>query len=314
MKKFLFIVISSLIICSTASAKKNFSRGYFFALIEDKGSTGFVLRYHNEKNLNKFEIILPKNSPPIISDYHSRYGVLGGSRSKPRKHGGVDFYQVPGEKILAAADGKVYGVKKKDKCVGNQFAIYFGKSPDGTSLYASHMHVGKIYVKKGDLVLDCGTSHYIFNVKNLFQNVFNITKIGGCIYHSIGSNGYYDQAFYQFSPTLLIKVYKNLEILFSCQIFPKNQRLVKNYFHNSYYYNSPNKSKTLIAFFILKVENSKLNLNPQFEYNYLTNSKNKEGLNLTENEVLYDKRSFNKKIRNLVYENINNILEKIHFI
>jgi len=169
-------------------------------------------------------------------------------------------------------------------------------------------------VKKGDLVLDCGTSHYIFNVKNLFQNVFNITKIGGCIYHSIGSNGYYDQAFYQFSPTLLIKVYKNLEILFSCQIFPKNQRLVKNYFHNSYYYNSPNKSKTLIAFFILKVENSKLNLNPQFEYNYLTNSKNKEGLNLTENEVLYDKRSFNKKIRNLVYENINNILEKIHFI
>ena len=152
MKKFLFIVISSLIICSTASAKKNFSRGYFFDLIEDKGSTGFVLRYHNEKNPNKFEIILPKNSPPIISDYHSRYGVLGGSRSKPRKHGGVDFYQVPGEKILAAADGKVYGVKKKDKCVGNQFAIYFGKSPDGTSLYASHMHVGKIYVKKGDLV------------------------------------------------------------------------------------------------------------------------------------------------------------------
>ena len=152
MKKFLFIVISSLIICSTASAKKNFSRGYFFDLIEDKGSTGFVLRYHNEKNPNKFEIILPKNSPPIISDYHSRYGVLGGSRSKPRKHGGVDFYQVPGEKILAAADGKVYGVKKKDKCVGNQFAIYFGKSPEGTSLYATHMHVGKMYVKKGDLV------------------------------------------------------------------------------------------------------------------------------------------------------------------
>ena len=152
MKKFLFIVISSLIICSTASAKKNFSRGYFFGLVEDKGSTGFVLRYHNEKNPNKFEIILPKNSPPIISDYHSRYGVLGGSRSKPRKHGGVDFYQVPGEKILAAADGKVYGVKKKDKCVGNQFAIYFGKSPDGTRLYATHMHVGKMYVKKGDLV------------------------------------------------------------------------------------------------------------------------------------------------------------------
>ena len=152
MKKLLFIVISSLIICSAASAKKNFSRGYFFDLVENKGSKGFVLRYHNEKNPNKFEIVLPINSPPIISDYHSSYGVLGGSRSKPRKHGGVDFYQVPGEKILAAADGKVYGVKKKDRCVGNQFAIYFGKSPDGTRLYATHMHVGKMYVKKGDLV------------------------------------------------------------------------------------------------------------------------------------------------------------------
>ena len=96
--------------------------------------------------------ILPKNSPPIISDYHSKYGVLGGSRSNPRKHGGVDFYQIPGEKILAAADGKVYGLKNKDKCVGNQFAIYFGKSPEGTRLYATHMHVGKIHVKKGDIV------------------------------------------------------------------------------------------------------------------------------------------------------------------
>ena len=125
MKKFLFIIITTFIMCSVASAKKNFSRGYFFALIEDKGLTGFVLRYHNEKNPNKFEIILPKKSPPIISDYNSKYGVLGGKRKK--KHKGIDFYQKPGEKILAAADGKVYGLKNKDKCVGNQFAIYFGK-------------------------------------------------------------------------------------------------------------------------------------------------------------------------------------------
>ena len=38
------------------------------------------------------------------------------------------------------------------KCVGNQFAIYFGKSPDGTKLYATHMHVGTMHVKKGDEV------------------------------------------------------------------------------------------------------------------------------------------------------------------
>jgi murein DD-endopeptidase MepM/ murein hydrolase activator NlpD len=152
MKKILFIIFLSLLICSNTFAKKNITRSDFFNRIENKGNIGFVLRYHNEKNPNKFEIILPKNSPPIISDYHSRYGVLGGSRSNPSKHGGIDFYQEPGEKILAAADGKVYGVKKNDKCVGNQFAIYFGKSPDGTKLYATHMHVGTMHVKKGDEV------------------------------------------------------------------------------------------------------------------------------------------------------------------
>ena len=129
MKKFLYILFLSLLLCNNGLAKKNISRSKFFNTIEEKGNTGFVLRYHNEKSPSKYEIILPKNSPPIISDYHSRYGVLGGSRSNPKKHGGVDFYQKPGEKIIAAADGKVYGIKIKDKCVGNQFAIFFGKAP-----------------------------------------------------------------------------------------------------------------------------------------------------------------------------------------
>ena len=148
MKKILYILVFSLLLCNNGLAKKNINRSKFFNIIEEKGKTGFVLRYHNEKSPSKYEIILPKNSPPIISDHHSRYGVLGGSRSNPRKHGGIDFYQKPGEKIIAAADGKVYGVKIKDKCVGNQFAIFFGKAPDGTKLYATHMHVGKIHVKK----------------------------------------------------------------------------------------------------------------------------------------------------------------------
>ena len=150
--KFFLLLLLGILLSTNTSAKKNIKKEVFYSIVKEKGETGFVIRYHNEKNPNNFEIILPINAPPIISDYHSRYGVLGGSRSKPRKHGGVDFYQEPGEKILAAADGKVYGVKKKDKCVGNQFAIYFGKSPDGTKLHATHMHVGKMHVKKGDLV------------------------------------------------------------------------------------------------------------------------------------------------------------------
>jgi len=152
MKKLLYILALSLLVCSNGFAKKNISESKFYSLIEKNGNTGFVLRYHNEKSPSKYEIVLPKNSPPIISDYHSKYGVLGGSRSNPSKHGGIDFYIKPGEAIIAAADGKVYGVKVKDKCVGNQFAIYFGKGLDGKKLYATHMHVGKIHVKKGDEV------------------------------------------------------------------------------------------------------------------------------------------------------------------
>ena len=152
MKKFLMTAFLTLLLIGQVHAKQNISKTDFENLIIQNGKTGFVLRYHGEKSPSKFEITLPKNSPPIISDYHSRYGVLGGSRSNPSKHGGIDFYIKAGSPIIAAADGKVYGVKVKDKCVGNQFAIYFGKSPDGTKLYATHMHVGKMHVKKGDLV------------------------------------------------------------------------------------------------------------------------------------------------------------------
>ena len=62
---------------------------------------------------------MPKNSPPIIADFKSLYGVLGGSRSFyegtafHKKHGGIDFYIEIGSPVLAAGDGKVYGVKKK---------------------------------------------------------------------------------------------------------------------------------------------------------------------------------------------------------
>jgi murein DD-endopeptidase MepM/ murein hydrolase activator NlpD len=144
---FLFVLLPN-----DALARSNISKNEFHKIISEKDFTGFVLRYWKEKSSNEFEIILPKKSPPIISDYHSIYGVLGGSRTNPRKHGGIDFYVVEGDPLLAAADGIVYGLKVRDKCVGNQLAIDFGISTDGTRIYATHMHIGKIYVKVGEKV------------------------------------------------------------------------------------------------------------------------------------------------------------------
>ena len=120
MKKLLGIVVLGLLVISNiAEAKSNISKKKFYSKIEENGNTGFVLRYHNEKSPSGYEIVMPKNSPPIISDFKSVYGARGGSRSFykgtafHKKHGGIDFYIVIGSPILAAADGKVYGVKKK---------------------------------------------------------------------------------------------------------------------------------------------------------------------------------------------------------
>ena len=189
-----FFLFYLLIFCGFSKAAENISKKEFNSLLEDKGNLGFVLRYHNEKSPSGYEIKIPKNSPPIIADFKSLYGVLGGSRSFyegtafHKKHGGIDFYIEISSPILAAGDGKVYGVKKKDKCVGNQIAISFGKSPNGTSLYATHMHVGKIYVKKGDTVkrgqiiadagkevkTDCGGG-----IEHLHFHMSNSTKKAG---------------------------------------------------------------------------------------------------------------------------------------
>ena len=80
MKKLLYIFLISylLIFCSISRAFENISKKEFNSLLEDKGNLGFVLRYHNEKSPSGYEIKMPKNSPPIIADFKSLYGVLGG--------------------------------------------------------------------------------------------------------------------------------------------------------------------------------------------------------------------------------------------
>ena len=130
MKRILGIIVVSLLLggnayaaafCDTSKGPCNIRMGDFYKLIKEKGNTGFVLRYHNEKSPSGYEIEIPKNSPPIISDFKSGYGVLGGYREAyaktnfENKHEGVDFYVEPGLPIIAAADGKVYGLKVKDK-------------------------------------------------------------------------------------------------------------------------------------------------------------------------------------------------------
>ena len=46
-------------------------------MIDDE-VTGVKLNWGPEKKPSKFELILPKNSPILISDYHSIWGASGG--------------------------------------------------------------------------------------------------------------------------------------------------------------------------------------------------------------------------------------------
>tara|TARA_B100001093_G_C26701988_1_gene959515 strand:+ start:66 stop:1181 length:1116 start_codon:yes stop_codon:yes gene_type:complete len=119
--------------------------------LKKNGNTGFVLRWHDEKPSYEFQLVIPKNSPPIISDYKSIYGVRGGSRKEfndlfRNQHAGIDFYIKKSGSILSAADGKVLFAKQY-KCEGNIITI---KHSD--TLYSNYMHVGKFNIKKGDYV------------------------------------------------------------------------------------------------------------------------------------------------------------------
>ena len=128
-------------------------RKKFYEIIENNGHTGFILKYHKENKTHTIDVKLPKNSPPIISDYRSKYGVLGGGRggtgSAAWLHKSIDFYVKPGELLLAAADGEVVMLNKYvgAECFGRVLTIKH--SP---SLYSTYAHIGEIMVKVGDKV------------------------------------------------------------------------------------------------------------------------------------------------------------------
>ena len=134
-------------------AHLNIPRKKFYKIIENNGHTGFILKYHKENKTHTIDVKLPKNSPPIISDYRSKYGVLGGGRggtgSGAWLHRSIDFYVKPGEPLLAAADGEVVMLNKYvgAECFGRVLTI-----KHGPSLYSTYAHIGEIMVKVGDKV------------------------------------------------------------------------------------------------------------------------------------------------------------------
>jgi len=151
MKKFLAIIILSLLCFKSVYSEitEIHDKTSLYKMI-DQEVTGIKLNWGLEKKTPKFQLILPKNSPLLISDYHSIWGASGSRRTwegKYTKHEGVDFYVKPGDPIIAANDGKVL-LTMIDDCAGPLITI-----KHTGSRYASYLHLGKFLVNKGDKVI-----------------------------------------------------------------------------------------------------------------------------------------------------------------
>jgi len=57
------------------------------------------------------------------------------------------------------------------------------------------------------LVVDCGTTEHIFDVKQTIENINSLCRDGGKIFHHTPANGYIDHGFFQFSPTFYLDYY-----------------------------------------------------------------------------------------------------------
>jgi|TARA_Y100000389_G_C17289270_1_gene427145 murein DD-endopeptidase MepM/ murein hydrolase activator NlpD len=151
MKKFLAIIILSLLCFKNVNSEATelHDKTSLYKMIDQK-ATGIKLNWGPEKKKPKYQLILPKNSPLLISDYHSIWGASGGRRTLEgsyTKHEGVDFYVKPGDPIIAANDGKVL-LTMTDDCAGPVMTIRHTGSR-----YASYLHLGKFLVNKGDKVI-----------------------------------------------------------------------------------------------------------------------------------------------------------------
>ena len=66
-----------------------------------------------------------------------------------------------------------------------------------------------------DCVFDGGSMEHVFLVQNVFRNIFDALKTGGCVIHAAPCNNMVDHGFYQFSPLFFYQYYEknNYEIL-----------------------------------------------------------------------------------------------------
>jgi murein DD-endopeptidase MepM/ murein hydrolase activator NlpD len=109
-------------------------------------STGQVNSWDRSHSI---EVLLPKNTPSIKSDYGAQWSVSRRS-IRLRPHDGIDIVAPRGHPVLAPLDGVVLGAGFQED-LGRVIHLEH-QNPDGTIIKTSYFHLDQFDVEFGDSV------------------------------------------------------------------------------------------------------------------------------------------------------------------
>jgi len=157
---------------------KKKARSMLFKAILFCLSAGLVCIPAAQASAQSSTVTLPRNAPPILSNFHSYKGANGLRRTS--RHQGLDVGGPNGMPILAAADGIVVETDI-GTCWGPTVVINHATGVDGKPLIAAYGHVGAIKVKagqrvkRGQIIAALGNNHKdfkcIYGVRHLHLQI-----------------------------------------------------------------------------------------------------------------------------------------------
>ena len=170
-----------------------------------------------------------------------------------------------------------------------------------------------------DTVIDVGTSQYIFDIKNLYKNIINLTKVGGQIIHVLPANNFCGFGFFQFSPEFYLSLYSEKNGFINTEIFIAELTNLRSWFKVKKF--DDHEIRQIIsdkpAYVLVRTE--KINNDQEFK-NIIYRDYSRESKKQKDQNFDYDEHSFMGKVKNTIkssnffyafYSKINFIYRKI---
>ena len=136
------------------------SQGDINTLQRDTRNQQGLARRYQRQDSTWGKVVYPPGAPRIVSNFHVR-------RWRGMIHQGIDIWGLPGQPIIAVADGQVIETYTS-KCAGPIVVIDHGRDKNGKPLIAQYVHVQDILVEerqavsRGDMVARLGDNYSQF--------------------------------------------------------------------------------------------------------------------------------------------------------